>query len=121
MNFDLEQHRRERVGTLERENRMLAAERRRLERIVAAAVRRIAAQPGPWVRLDFDDDDEVQLVECEAPSPTTILGWIAAEIGADLARPAWVEEAEHEAVRARQREDDEADARFWRTWRELAA
>jgi P2-related tail formation protein len=118
--FDLDSHRRERARQRERDHRMLTAERRRLERILAAAVGDLAAQPGSWVRLMNDGE----LVEVPVPSPTEVLEQLAWRIGCDLSRPAWVEEQEREATEAERREryrlDDEAHERFFQAWESLA-
>lgn len=88
---------------------MLAAERRRLETLLAEALRDLAAERGPYVQLQGEE-----IVEVDPPSAPEILEMLARRVGTDLSRPAWVEEQER-------RQQRETDARFWRAWVEVAA
>jgi hypothetical protein len=72
--FDLVEYRRERSAKLERENDYLRGERDRTERLLALAL-------------------EVAVAKTNV-SPLALLEVLAAYLGTDLARPAWLEQRE---------------------------
>lgn len=77
---ELDRYREERRRRLERENELLAAERRRLEGLLADAL--VVATAGTGV------------------TPTALLEVLAAARGTNPSRPAYVEHREQEAARA---------------------
>jgi hypothetical protein len=73
---------------------VLEAEQRRSYRLLARALEIAAADDRRWARLD----EHGVLVADPITDPTELLEQIARSEGVDLARPAWVEDAEQDAA-----------------------